>query len=558
MRVARFEAIGFETQEDMSMQEYDQQKVEEMAQRFKVPQDFLRSSLDIRRAATTREKLEAFDRERKLIEQGDPDAVRQQHEKGRLTARERLEKLLDHGSFEELDLWHRPYETGFSIDEGRGKGDGVVVGYGSIDERPVTVWAQDAAVMAGTVGTVHARKVTMMMENALNARTPLIGVVDSEGVRAEDAIQYPDFYSASSMAYFLTLSSGVIPKISLVMGQCTGEMAIVAGLADFLFMVKNSSFMHLMSAPPGVTGQELGDPGVQAKVGSCSVLAENENDCLVKCRQLLSYLPSHNGQMPPVVNMGDDPNRREEILLDLVPVDSSKVFNMHRLVSLIVDKGELFEIGGRFARSLITGFARLDGYTTGIVASNPQFMGGCMTLDAADKMSRFVRFCDAFNIPLVWIADTPAFLPSVDEEKRGLIRHGSRMIMANSEATVPRVTVTVRKHFGGGRLAMPGPFLASDVAVAWPTHEPGLMGAEGAVSIIYRKELAAISDETVRGKQRERRIEEMQWSLDMQVREATQEIIDPRDTRPFLVRALRWLRDRKQDGPPKRHENMRM
>jgi acetyl-CoA carboxylase carboxyltransferase component len=386
-----------------------------------------------------------------------------------------------------------------------------------------------------------------------------VGILDSQGLRAQDAIQYPDFYSFSSMAYFQTLSSGVIPQISLVMGACKGEMAIIAGLGDFLFMVQDTSYMHLMPPPLEITAMSLGDPkNTHHKVGSCDVLARNEEDCLLKCRELLSYLPSHNGEDPPVVDTGDDPNRREEDLLELVPVSSKKVFDMHRVIALVVDNGDLFEIKSGFARNLITGFARLDGHSVGIVASNPRFLGGCMTLDAADKMSRFVRFCDAFNIPLIWFADTPAFLPAVDEEARGLIRHGSRMIMSNSEATVPRLTVTTRKHFGGGRLAMPGPGLASDVAVAWPTHEPGLMGAEGAVSIIYRKELASIKDETEKRERQKMRVEEMQWNLDMQTREATQMIIDPRETRPFLIRALRWLKNRKQDLPKKKHENIRM
>jgi len=540
------------------MQDNERTKLEEMAKRFNVPVEFVESALHTRRATSVRDKLEAFNKERELIEQGVPEAVKRQYEKGRLTARERVNKLLDQGSFEELDLWRRPYETGYSGAE-TGRGDAVIVGYGFINERPVTIWAQDATVMDGTVATVHARKVTMIMENALNARTPIVAIFDSAGLRAQDAIQYPDFYSFSSMAYFQTLASGVIPNISLVMGQCTGETAIIANLSDFVFMVRNTSYMHLAPPPVGTDSQNLGDPWkVHARVGSCDVLAKDEEDCLLKCRQLLSYLPLNNMETPPVVDTGDDPNRREEELLELVPVDTSKVFDMYKLLSLIVDNGELFEIKRYFAKNLITGFARLDGRTVGVLASNPQFMGGCMSLDAADKMSRFVRFCDAFNIPLIWIADTPAFLPAVEEETRGLIRHGSRMIMANSEATVPRITLAVRKHFGGGRLAMPGPFLGSDLAVAWPTIQPGLMAAEGAVGIIYRKELRAITDESIRKEQENKRIEEMRWSLDMQVREGSEKIIDPRDTRPFLIKALKWLRNRKQELPQKKHENFRM
>jgi acetyl-CoA carboxylase carboxyltransferase component len=244
--------------------------------------------------------------------------------------------------------------------------------------------------------------------------------------------------------------------------------------------------------------------------------------------------------------------------MELVPINSAKLFSMHKVIAAIVDKGEFFEIKGYFAQNLITGFARLDGHTIGIIASNPQNIGGCMNLDAADKMSRFVRFCDAFNVPLIWLTDTPAFLPAVEEERRGLIRHGSRMIMANSEATVPRITVAMRKHFGGGRLAYPGPFLSSDLAIAWPTVEPGLMSAEGAVDILYRKELASIKDDAARKEKRDLRLEEMRWCLDMLVREGSQNIVDPRDTRPVLIRALKWLENRKEELPQKKHENIRM
>jgi acetyl-CoA carboxylase carboxyltransferase component len=540
------------------MQEDRKQKVEKLAKQFGVPVEFVEMVLLTREAKTMREKVEFFQKERAGIEQGNPEAIKKQHEKGRLTARERVAKLLDPGSFEELDIWRRPFEVGYPGEE-RGRGDGVVVGYGTIKGRQVNVWAQDATVMGGTVGTVHARKIITLMESAINTRTPLIGIIDSEGLRAHDAIQNPDFYSPGSMAYFQTLASGVIPKISLVMGQCTGEMGIVACLSDYVFMVRNTSFMHLTPAPSGMSSQELGDPWkVQAKVGSCDVLAANEEECLTKCRQLLGFLPSNNMEKPPVVDTGDDPNRREEALLELVPVDSSKLFSMHKVIAAIVDKGEFFEIKNYFAQNLLTGLARLDGQTVGLIASNPQFKGGCMNLDAADKMSRFVRFCDAFNVPLIWLTDTPAFLPAVEEERRGLIRHGSRMIMANSEATVPRITVAMRKHFGGGRLAYPGPFLASDLAIAWPTVEPGLMSAEGAVGILYRKELAAIKDEAARKEQEEKRLEEMRWSLDMLVREGSQSIIDPRDTRPFLIRALKWLINRQEELPHKKHENTRM
>jgi methylmalonyl-CoA decarboxylase subunit alpha len=540
------------------------QKMEKLARQFGVPLDFVEMVLATREAKTMRDEVDFFMKERAGIEQGDAESIKKQHEKGKLTARERIARLLDPGSFVELDIWRRPYESGCPGEE-KGRGDGVVTGFGTINGRQVTVWAQDAAVMGGTVGTTHARKVIRAMENAINARTPIIGIFDSEGVRAHDTVQYPDFYSAGSMAYFQTLASGVIPKIALVMGQCTSEMALIANLSDFVFMVRNSSFMHLATPSAGIDSQTLGDPRkVQAKVGSCDVLADSEDDCLVKCRQLVSLLPSNNMEMPPRVETGDDPNRRDEDILDIVPVETSKLFSMYKLISKIIDKGDFFEIKRHFAQNLITGFARLDGHPVGMVASNPQFLGGCMNIDASDKMSRFVRFCDAFNIPLIWLADSPAFLPDIEEERRGLIRHGARMIMANSEATVPRITVAVRKHFGGARLSFPGPWLGSDISIAWPTVGPGLMSAEGAVSIIYRKEISSLRDEAARKERENERLEEIRWCLDMLVRESNEKIIDPRDTRPFLIEALKWLRNR-QDGsitgkemPPKKHENFRM
>ena len=542
------------------MNDKHDQEIDEMVKRFKAPREFVEATQNLRQAKTMQARLETFNKERALIEQGDRSAVQTQHAGRKLTARERVANLLDESSFEELDLWHRPYETGFDIGEEMGRGDGVVVGHGTVEKRPVTLWAQDITTMGGTVGSVHARKINMIMENALNARTPIVGIFDSEGLRTHDVIQYPEFYSSSAMARFQTISSGVIPKISLIMGPCRSDMAIVAALGDFVFMVKESASMHLMPLPSGTMIQEIADPlNVHATLtGCCDVLADDDEECLLKCRELLSYLPQSSSENPPVLSTEDRPDRREEELLELVPVDTSKPYSMYRLISLVVDQGEFFEIRRHWARNLITGFARLNGHTVGVIANNPQDKGGCMTLDASDKMSHFVRFCDAFGIPCIWFADTPAFLPAVDEERRGLIRHGSGMILANTEATVPRITVFIRKAYGGGRLAMPGQFLMGDLQVAWPTYEPGLMGAEGAVSIIYRKELTSEKDEKAREALKKKRLEEMQWGLSMLLRESTQNFIDPRDTRPYLIKALKWLENRKQDFPSRKHENIRI
>jgi acetyl-CoA carboxylase carboxyltransferase component len=485
--------------------------------------------------------------------------VEKQHKKGKLTARERVEKLLDPGTFQELDLFGTPMATGFDIDKAEGPADGVAVGYGEVNGRPIYVWSQDATVFGGTLANIHARKISGAMEKAIHARIPIVGIIDSEGFRIEDAIQYYRFYSTESLAHFQTMASGVIPQISLIMGPCVGEMAISASLADFVFMVRKTSYMHIGPLPQGKTAEEVGDPSVHfRRTGCCDFLAKDENECLQKCRDLLSYLPSSSKEKPPLVNTGDDPNRREEELLSIAPVDTNKPYSMHKLISLIVDKGEFLELKRQWANNLITGFARMAGQTVGFVANNPQSMGGSLTLDAADKMARFVRFCDAFNIPLVWLADTPAFLPAIDEETRGLIRHGCKLVFSNVECTVPQITIAVRKLFGGGQLAMPGTTLGGDLDVAWPTVERGLMGAEGAVSIIYKRELQSIQDETVRAAKLEQRTIEMRHRLRALEREWGQGFIDPRDTRLFLIRALKTFASRDEGRPQRKHESIRL
>jgi len=548
-------------EESRMSSEEEKEMMDMLMKRLKMSPEFVEARNKLKFGKTVAEKLEALETERRIILQGGGlEAIARQHQLGRLTARERVAKLMDPHSFQELDLWHRPYETDFDIGEERGRGDGVVVGYGRVQDRPISLYAQDATVMGGTVATVHARKINMIMDDTVSAKVPLIGIVDSEGLRAHDVIQYPEVFSTSTMALFHAYISGVVPTISLVMGPCMGDMALISSLSDFLFMVRNTSYMHLSPPPAGVTPQELGDAlNIHAKVtGSCDVLCDNEEDCLKKCRQLLSYLPLNNTQKPPSVDTEDDPNRREEELLEIVPTNPKKPYDMYRVISLIVDNGEFFEIKRFWARNNITGFARLGGKTVGIVASNPMHMGGCMNIDAANKQAKFTRFCDAFNIPLVWLSDCPAFLPAKDEEWRGLIRTASGMIQINTELTVPQVTIILRKLYGGGGFGNPGKRLLGDLLVAWPTQERGLMGPEGAVSIIYRRELDEIKDRAEKAKQRKMRVMEMEWGNDMLLREACQDWLDPRDTRPWLINALRWLENRTEEMEPKKHDNFRI
>ncbi|MFC1862250.1 acyl-CoA carboxylase subunit beta [Chloroflexota bacterium] len=541
--------------------EEEREMMDMLVKRLKMSPEFVEARNKLKFGKTVAEKLEALEIERQLILQGGgPEAIERQHKLGRLTARERVSKLTDEESFQELDLWHRPYETGFEIGEERGRGDGVVIGYGRVNDRPLSLWAQDATVMGGTVATVHARKVNMIMDDTVSAKVPIVGIFDSEGLRAHDAIQYPEVFSTSTMALFHAYVSGVVPTIALVMGPCTGDLALIASLSDFVFMVRNTSYMHLSAPPPGVTSEELGDPwNIHAKVtGSCDVICDSEEDCLAKCRQLLGFLPLNNTQKPPVVDTGDDSNRREEELLEIVPADPKRPYSMYRVIQLIVDNGEFFELKRYWASNDITGFARLGGRTVGIVASNPMSKGGCMNIDAANKQAHFTRLCDAFNIPIIWLGDCPAFLPAKDEEWRGLIRTASGLIQINTEITTPQITVILRKMYGGGGFGSPGKRLLGDLNVAWPNHEKGLMGPEGAVAIIYRRELEAIKDPVEKVRQTKMRVMQMEWGNDMLVREACQDWLDPRDTRPWLINALKWLEHKYEEMEPRKHDNFRV
>jgi len=548
-------------EEEKTTAEEERELLEMVMKRLKMTPEFVEARNKLKFGKTVAEKLEGLKMERQMILEGaGPEAVERQHKLGRLTARERVAKLMDAGSFRELDMWHRPYETDFNIGEERGRGDGVVIGYGRVNDRSLSLWAQDATIMGGTIATVHARKVNMIMDDTVSAKVPIVGIFDSEGLRAHDVIQYPEVFSTSTMALFHAYVSGVVPSIALVMGSCTEDSALIAMLSDFVFMVRNTSYMHLSPPPPGMTSQELGDPwNVHAKVtGSCDVICDDEEDCLKKCRQLLSFLPLNNTQKPPIVDTGDDPNRCEEELLEIVPTDRKRPYNMYRVISLIVDNGEFFEIRRHWATNDITGFARLGGRTIGLVASNPMYKGGCMNIDAANKQARFNRFCDAFNIPLVWLGDCPAFLPAKEEESRGLIRTASGMIQINTEITTPQIAVTLRKMYGGGGFGTPGKQLMGDLQVCWPTYEQGLMGPEGAVAIIYRRELEAIEDPAEKAKQTKMRVMEMDWGNDMLLREARQDWLDPRETRPFLINALKWLENRHEEIEPRKHDNFRV
>lgn len=489
-----------------------------------------------------------------------------QHKKGKFTARERIELLLDKGSFIELDLWASPRPTGFDIDEKEMPGDGVIIGFGMVNSRPVCLYAQDFTVVGGTLGSVHAKKIIKVAKRALELKIPLIGIIDSGGVRVQDYVTANVNDSYSSMFYLHTLSSGVIPQIALMMGPCAAGATYSPILKDFVFMVQGTSYMYIASPSlvkavtfEDVTDEELGGSKVHSEIsGCCDLVLESDEICLSKAREFLGFLPLNNKENPPIVDAGDDPNRRDEELLEVVPTNPQVPFDMHQIITRVVDRNTFFELKRDFAKNMITGFCRLSGQPVGVIANNSVFLGGALDINAADKEARFIRFCDAFNIPLIFFVDTPGYLPGKKQEHGGIIRHGAKVLYAISESTVPKMTVYIRKSYGGATPAMCNEPMGSDFLLAWPTAELALMGAEGAVSIIYRKEIAKAEDQ---GEVRKRRVEEYKKMFDQQPYHAAamqrvEEIIDPRDTRPILIKALQVMSAKKIERPWKKHGNI--
>jgi len=492
--------------------------------------------------------------------------IERQHSRGKLTARERIEKLFDPDSFIEIDLWAAARKTGYDIDDREIPADGVVTGFGMIGGRPACVYSQDFTALGGTLGTVHARKIVKVLEKALKMRVPLIGMVDSGGVRVQDHVTGNPRDGYSTMFYLHTHSSGVIPQIALMMGPCAAGAAYSPILHDFVFMVDKTSNMYIASpallkaaTSEEISEEELGGASVHAKIsGCCDLLAKNDEDCLESTRKLLSYLPLNNGEMPPRVDTNDDPERKEEELADIVPERLTAAFNMRKVIHAVVDNGEFFEIKKEFAQNMIVGLARLDGNSVGIIANNPSAKAGAFDVDSSDKEARFIRFCDCFNIPLVFFVDTPGYLPGKDQEHRGIIRHGAKVLYAVSESTVPKITVYVRKAYGGATPAMCNEAEGSDLLLAWPSAEIALMGAQSAVSILYRKAIQKADDPE---KVKEKGLQEYLTHFGQQPYHGAaymraEEIIDPRDTRPMLIKGFRMLGNKEVHRPARKHGNI--
>jgi propionyl-CoA carboxylase beta chain len=444
-------------------------------------------------------------------------------------------------------------------------GEGVVTGYGQIDGRNVQVYAQDFTVLGGTLGEMHSRKICHVMDLAVRNGDPIIGLIDSGGARIQQGVKalggYAEIFRRNAQY------SGVVPQISVMLGPCAGGASYSPAITDLIIMVEKESYMFItgpavITAVTGETvdAETLGGTDVHMAVsGTAHLAAQSEQEALALCRRVLGYFPSNNVEDPPYIAPDDDPLRMDEALNTIVPLDSTVPYDMHEVITRIVDTGSFVEIQPKWARNAIVGLARIGGHSTGVVAQEPGTMAGVLDLDASDKIARFVRMCDCFNLPLVTFVDSPGFLPGIDQEHRGIIRHGAKVLYAYSEATVPKISIITRKAYGGAYVVMSSKYLGTDVNYAWPSAEVAVMGAEGAVNIIYRKQIAAAEDPDA---ERARLVEEYRTSFGNPYHAANagyiDDIIEPRETRPKVVAALAALRDKQTSGPPRKHGNMPM
>jgi acetyl-CoA/propionyl-CoA carboxylase carboxyl transferase subunit len=489
-----------------------------------------------------------------------PEAVEKQHKRGKLTARERLELFLDPGTFVELDRYrvHRNYN--FGMDKKRIPGDGVVTGYGQVNGRTVYVFSQDFTVFGGSLGEVFAEKICKVMDMALRNGAPCVGLNDSGGARIQEGVESLGGYA--EIFWRNVQSSGVIPQLSAIMGPCAGGAVYSPVMTDFTVMVKDTSFMFITGPEvvktvlgEDVTFEELGGATTHNQIsGVAHFMAETEEEALADLRYLLSFLPQNNLEDPPAYPCSDPIDRREEALLEILPESPNKPYDMKELIGLIVDDGELLEVQPLFAMNMITAFARLDGRTVGVVANQPKVLAGTMDINASVKGARFVRFCDAFNIPIVTFEDVPGYLPGKQQEHGGIIRHGAKLLYAYCEATVPKLTVITRKAYGGAYDVLGSKHIRADVNLAWPTAEIAVMGAEGAVNILYRKELA--EDPSRRDALIAEYRERFANPFVAAERGFIDDVIDPRDTRKLLIQSLATLRGKRVERPARKHGNI--
>lgn len=506
--------------------------------------------------ATVQEKItELKTRQEKIKMGGGKKRIDKQHASGKLTARERIEKLFDSGSFVELDQFVHHRCTYFGMDKEEAPGEGVVTGYGTVDGRLVYAFAQDFTVVGGSLGEMHAAKICKVQDLAIKMGAPLVGLNDSGGARIQEAVDALSGYGR--IFYRNTMASGVIPQISVIMGPCAGGAVYSPALTDFIYMVKNTSQMFITGpqviksvTAEEVTAERLGGAMTHNSVsGVAHFAAENDDDCMQQVRYLLGFLPSNNLEDPPQAAPEDNPNRIEQSLNSVIPDDSNRPYDMKDVISAIVDKGEFYESQQYYAQNIITCFARFNGQPVGIIANQPKVKAGCLDVNASDKAARFIRFCDAFNLPLVNIVDVPGFLPGTDQEYGGIIRHGAKMLYAYSEASVPKVTLITRKAYGGSYIAMCSQDLGADQILAWPSGEIAVMGPAGAANIVFR------GDPDIHAKT-EQYVKEFATPYKAAERGFIDQIIEPQETRPRIITALNMLASKRESRPAKKHGNI--
>ena len=511
--------------------------------------------------AETNPRLEKlFTKRQQTLQGGGPARVDKQHAKGSLTARERVALLLDPGTFRELEAMSIQQNT----TEGEPiPGDGVVTGYGKVDGRTVYVYAQDFTVQGGALGETHAKKICRVMDLAVKTGSPIIGMIDSGGARIQEGVKslggYAEIFRRNA------IYSGVVPQISLIMGPCAGGASYSPAVTDLIIMVENKSYMFLTGPAviKTVTGEEvdsetLGGARVHLTMsGNAHMVGASDEDAIALCRQILSYLPSNNVDQAPELLTGDPINRREEALNELVPADPRTPYSMREVILAVMDQGTFLELQAGFAPNAIVGLARLAGRPVGVISQEPAMMAGVMDIDSADKIARTVRMCDAFNLPLVTFVDSPGFLPGVNQEHGGIIRHGAKVLYAYAEATVPKVSVVTRKAYGGAYVVMSSKYLGTDITYAWPSAEIAVMGAEGAANILYGKQIKAAEDPEAERARLEQEYQENYLNPYAAAQAGyIDEVIEPAETRQKLIEALKALQTKVENNPPRKHGNM--
>ncbi|WP_243386404.1 acyl-CoA carboxylase subunit beta [Bacillus kexueae] len=505
---------------------------------------------------------ELYDKRREVELGGGDEKIEKQHEKGKLTARERIDLLVDEGTFVELNPFIEHRSKDFGLENKKGPGDGVVTGFGKVNGRPIYLFSQDFTVFGGALGEMHAKKIAAVMDLAAKNGTPFIGLNDSGGARIQEGVLSLDGYG--HIFYRNSIYSGVIPQISVILGPCAGGAVYSPAITDFVFMVEKTSQMFITGPKviETVTGEkisqeDLGGARVHSSIsGNAHFTGENEEEVIAQVRKLLSYLPQNNEDTPPSYSTNEGNDWRPD-LADVVPIDAVRPYDVRNVIEQVVDEGSFMEVQERFAKNIVVGFARIKGTVVGLVCNQPKFMAGGLDIDSSDKAARFIRFCDSFNIPLITFEDVTGFFPGVKQEHGGIIRHGAKILYAYSEATVPKLTVILRKAYGGAYVALNSKSIGADIVYAWPNAEIAVMGPQGAANIIFAKEIENSADPE---KTRAEKIEEYRSKFANPYVAASQgmvdDVIDPRDTRIKIIQALDMLKTKKETRPYKKHGNI--